>query len=94
MHELTFKAALPNGDRAVTVSQVNGAGGTLYVYIDRYYCGSVNMRDGISIYWTPDSAKGKLQENIASWFGLDDRDAIIDRLADAGWIENNTDNYL
>ena len=49
---LKFKAAFGDVDKEVEISQPFGAGGNYHLLIDRYFCGSIILRDdGWSVFF-------------------------------------------
>lgn len=86
MNKITFKAAYGDEDRAVVISEVSGSLGTIHIYVDNYYSGTVNNKAGYwSVYWVAPTPKSVHQELNT----MDDSDAILDRMIGAGWIEEN-----
>jgi len=84
--EIVFIAPL-DIDREVIISRVNGNLGWLHIYIDRYFCGSMNMIFGKwVVHWNTPTEKSVIQIYFDEWFGISDKEAILDRMVEAGWI--------
>ncbi|WP_448104710.1 hypothetical protein [Pedobacter panaciterrae] len=86
MKSLKFAAAFGDEDRNVEIGQVSGSIGLLHIYVDNYFAGSINCVLGKwVVHWVVPTDRSVLQE----YYLMDDSEAILDHLINAGWIENN-----
>ena len=93
MKEFKFKASYGDEERDIVISQVSGSLNGIHIYYAPadnlyWYIGMINYAMGKwVVHWVEPGHKSVNQE----LYGLDDSDAILDRLIIAGWIENNHD---
>jgi len=91
--EIKFKAAYGDEEREIVISQVSGSLNGIHIYFatspnSYWVLGSINYAIGKwRVNWLVPTEKTVHQERYI----MDDSDAILDRLRDAGWFENNHD---
>jgi len=84
MKGIKFKAAYGDQDREAVISQVSGSLNGIHIYVNDYYQGTINCIMGKwVVHWRQPTEKSATRDR----YGLDDTEAILDRLRDVGWIE-------
>lgn len=84
MKSIKFKAAFGSEDRNVVVSLVSGSLGTVHIYINDYFVGSIRyVLDKWVVHWVEPTDKSVFKE----MHGVEDSEAILDKLRNAGWID-------
>jgi len=82
MKGIKFEAAYGDQGRVAVISQ--GSLNAIHIHVNGYYRGTINcIRGKWGVHWRGATEKSVTRDR----YGLDDTEAVLDRLRNAGWME-------